>query len=383
MKRIIVLLMVLGLWAGTRAQDSAPLTDSAFAALLTCGAGDEFYTAFGHTAIRVCDSAQGVDVVYNYGTFDFDTPHFYWQFTRGNLNYMLSRASFNRFMTEYAYEGRAVWQQKLNLTSQEVNNLYVMLETNYLPQYRYYRYDIIADNCATRVRDVIRAALVHRDTAGASRDVAPLTYRRHLANAMRGNLEWWRLGTDVLLGATTDRRCSAAQSMFLPVNLMLQAEAMTVGNGQPLTEETETLLEATLAPPARSFPPQVVFGALFVVAMVLTAMQIKRDWNLDVVDRVLFVLAGVVGLFLVFMWAFTAHTCTQLNYNILWASPLLILIALRMRRSPMWAVWLQVAMIIAAIVLTLVNGLSAALVWLQLTLLVRVLSLRLRRSNEQ
>ena len=142
-----------------------PLSETATASVLTCGPGDDFYTTFGHSAIRICDTAQGLDLVYNYGTFDFNTPHFYWKFMRGQLNYMLGRSSFEAFMEEYIYYGRAVWEQRLNFTPREVNNLYLLLEQNYLPEYRHYRYDFFRDNCATRVRDMVDLAWMRLATS--------------------------------------------------------------------------------------------------------------------------------------------------------------------------------------------------------------------------
>ena len=64
-----------------------PLGEGARASVITCGAGDDFYTSFGHSAIRICDSATGRDVVFNYGMFDFGEPNFYWHFMRGRLHY--------------------------------------------------------------------------------------------------------------------------------------------------------------------------------------------------------------------------------------------------------------------------------------------------------
>ena len=146
---ISAFLLLFPLLAGAQEASMPRLSDSAYASLITCGPGDEFYTTFGHSAIRINDSVNNIDVVYNYGTFDFDTPHFYWKFARGRLNYCLSRSSFDNFMFEYSMEGRAVWEQRLRLTSQELNNLFIALETNYMPQYRYYLYDFFRDNCAT------------------------------------------------------------------------------------------------------------------------------------------------------------------------------------------------------------------------------------------
>ena len=91
-----------------------------------------------------------------------------------------------------------------------------------------------------------------------------------------------------------------------------------------------------------------------------------------VFDRIIFVLAGLIGLFLLFMWFGSAYYCTKWNLNVLWASPLLILIAIRMRKSPRWALWLQEAMFAAAAVYVLVCGLSVAIIPLILMLMLRV-----------
>src|SRR5438309_11141074 len=63
--------------------------------LLTCSPGEELYSTFGHSAIRVTDSTTKEDIVYNYGTFDFDEPGFYTKFIRGKLMYYLSTEDFN------------------------------------------------------------------------------------------------------------------------------------------------------------------------------------------------------------------------------------------------------------------------------------------------
>ena len=44
--------------------------------VLTCSPGDEAYSLYGHTGLRYCDEEAGIDVVFNYGYFDFDSPNF-------------------------------------------------------------------------------------------------------------------------------------------------------------------------------------------------------------------------------------------------------------------------------------------------------------------
>nr|WP_315821109.1 DUF4105 domain-containing protein [Paraflavitalea speifideiaquila] len=74
--------------------------------LLTCSAGEELYSAFGHTALRVTDAITGMDIVFNYGTFDDSDPNFYLKFTKGLMNYALSAYPFNDFVYEYQAQKR-------------------------------------------------------------------------------------------------------------------------------------------------------------------------------------------------------------------------------------------------------------------------------------
>ena len=53
------------------------LSNQAEISILTCSPGTELYSLFGHTAIRVYDPIKRIDEVFNYGTFDFQTPYFY------------------------------------------------------------------------------------------------------------------------------------------------------------------------------------------------------------------------------------------------------------------------------------------------------------------
>ena len=85
--------------------------------ILTCAPGNQIETIYGHNAIRIQDRSMQYDVVYNYGTFDFDTPGFTIKFMRGKLPYVLATGDFVRFMREYQYFERAVTEQVLDLGS--------------------------------------------------------------------------------------------------------------------------------------------------------------------------------------------------------------------------------------------------------------------------
>lgn len=344
------------------------LTDSAKASVLICTAGDEFYYAFGHAALRVYDVQTGLDVVYNYGTFDFQTPHFYWKFMRGQLDYQLSRSSMESFLKSNRYDGRAVWELPLNYTPNEVRNMFTLLETNYLPQYRYYRYDFLRDNCATRVRDIVEASAGKKTIKLPG--LSTTTYRRYLHEAMRDTLEWWSLGVDLLLGLPTDHKCTMEEALFLPP-VMMQTYKEAVRGEAALTQPAVNHVSYCRAPMKRSFPPFIVFTLLF-AAVVVLSVTMPRSNLMRIVDRVLFSVAGVAGLFLCFMWFGTSHWCTAWNLNILWLSPLLILFAVRMEYSPRWALWLQESCFLAAVVWIVLCGLSIAIIPIIATLAIRL-----------
>ena len=357
-----------------------PLSPTATASVITCGPGNDFYTTFGHSAIRITDTARGLDLVYNYGTFDFDTPHFYWKFTKGSLDYCLSRSPFQHFMEVYNYEQRAVWEQPLNFSQQEVNNLFVMLEWNFLPENRYYRYDLLIDNCATRVRDMVESA--NGKWKIGFDDWENHSYRYWLHDATSGGcLEWWTLGIDLLLGMRTDHICNPSESMFYPMAMMWLYDNATRG-GDPLVSPTKQLLEDTRQPLQRSFPPIVVFALFFIAVALLSWKRLWPRWA----DRVLFALAGVIGCFLIFMWTGTEHYCTKWNLNILWASPFFLLIAIRLAKSPRWFLWLQLAMLVATLIITVFGWpqqINLAIIPLILTLILRTIYLIPRTPQRQ
>jgi hypothetical protein len=83
--------------------------------LLTCTPGDELYSCFGHSAIRIQDKKYDIDLVFNYGTFDFNKPNFYVNFLKGILIYSLGVDDYESFKSNYIYEERGIAEQVLRL----------------------------------------------------------------------------------------------------------------------------------------------------------------------------------------------------------------------------------------------------------------------------
>ncbi|MBK7884362.1 MAG: DUF4105 domain-containing protein [Chitinophagaceae bacterium] len=121
----------------TFAQDSSHLRIS----LLTCTPGEELYSTFGHSALRVIDSSSVTDVVYNYGTFNFDDDGFYLKFVQGKLMYYIAAGIFEAFIYEYQIENRGITEQVLNFSAAEKTIIQQALNNNLKEENKYYKYD--------------------------------------------------------------------------------------------------------------------------------------------------------------------------------------------------------------------------------------------------
>ena len=106
------------------------LSNQAQVSVLTCGTGNESYSLFGHTAVRVSDPKNFIDVVYNYGAFDFGTPNFVLKFIKGDLQYFAIAHSYTDFINDYIYEKRSVYQQELQISKELKQKLFELYQIN-------------------------------------------------------------------------------------------------------------------------------------------------------------------------------------------------------------------------------------------------------------
>ena len=194
-------------------QTTANSNDSIRLSLLTCAPGEVIYTLFGHTAIRYENPSQGIDVVFNYGLFSFDIPNFALRFSLGETDYRLGVIDYPHFAGEYAYFGRSVWQQTLNLNNEEKAELIRLLQENYRPENRVYRYNFFYDNCATRPRDKIEESISGKVIYPVEPQDGSRTFREIVHQYCKGH-PWARFGIDLCIGSEADRPITQRQMMF-------------------------------------------------------------------------------------------------------------------------------------------------------------------------
>jgi hypothetical protein len=325
LRSLLPFLILLCCFPATAQTDTSHLRIS----LLTCSPGAELYSTFGHTALRVTDSAHSVDRVYNYGTFDDRDPNFYAKFTRGIMRYALSDYSYQEFLQEYQYENRGVIEQELQLTGEQKQRMYAALQQNALEENRYYNYYFHTDNCTTRARDMIvqqtGASVVFKNILPAKTPTYRNLIHTYLDKAGQG---WSKFGIDMCLGNNFDARVTNEQSMFLPDYLMMGVDSATA-DGHPLVAGTQEVVHIPLMKPQiNEIPPMFVFCILFVVAGVLSFIPNKWAQRfLNVFDCIFFLFVGIFGVLIVTLWAIRVDTVCRNNFNVLWALPTHFLVA--------------------------------------------------------
>lgn len=360
--------------------------------LLTADPGTELYSSFGHSAIRMRELGPGGrDLVFNFGTFDFDTPNFYGKFATGKLNYMLSVATYDRFIVEYDYYKRGLREQVLDLSEEQKDFLLQHLDAQYAPERRFYKYDFFYNNCATKIRDafdvVIGEQLVWSDTLAEEKTF------RNLIDEFVLPLPWADFGIDLALGSVIDRPATELEKQFLPTYMeQAFAKATIVENGvsRPLVKQSRVLLEYPNEATQQSLlNPSVVFWFLAVIFAALTGYGFKKGRLMKGLDIAFFGTLGILGLVVAFLWFFTDHSATLWNWNILWAFPghLVLVWGLVARPNATWiSSYLLFVMVATVVVLLLwivgVQSFYPALIPILLLLLLRANFLFYNRKKE-
>lgn len=305
--------------------------DSIRFSLLTCGAGEEIYSLFGHTAIRYENFTRGIDAVFNYGIFSFNTPNFILRFTLGETDYQLGVTSYKQFAYEYTWTGRDVWQQTLNLNAEEKKKLLALLEENYLPQNRIYRYNFFYDNCATRPRDQIERAV--QGTLEYADDMTSfqtgISFRDIVHQYTIGH-SWARFGIDLCLGSQADKDITRRQMMFAPFYLkdfLAKAQLKNAqGMERPLVSSEDHIIQSPQQTSTEEAPsPLQTAFLLFTIVTIVTAYGIYRRKSLWLLDLLLFLAAGVAGCILAFLASFSQHPAVSPNYLLFLFHPLHLL----------------------------------------------------------
>lgn len=328
-KKVLIALLIftsLGVSAQNR------LSEDAVISLITVDPGDELYSGFGHSALWIEDESRGVNIVFNYGTFDFETPGFYVKFVRGQLNYMLSAGRLSYLVNSAKAENRSVIQQKLSLSTTQKNEIYNFLLENIKPENKFYQYDFFFDNCSTRFRDLLEDVL--GEGLVWQRKADGYTFREFIDIYMEDK-PWVDFGMDVGLGQPSDHLADQRDEMFLPDLLMMHYDEATY-KGKPLVADKVILYEAEQTEQSAGFQilPHHITWFICLLGILLSIQHYKSKLSDVWFDRTLFVVTGLIGCLIFFLWFLSDHGVTVNNWNIIWAFPPNVILAFLLFKKP-------------------------------------------------
>ena len=354
------------------------LSPSSRVSLVTLYPGNAVYSLWGHSAIHIEDPDLGIDISFNYGTFDFGHPvSFLARFAYGKLDYMLSLQDYRQWVDYSWYvQQRAVIVQHLDLSLAEKDSLYTFLMWNALPENRVYRYDFLYDNCATRIRDALERVL---GEPLAGNEPSELTYRQMVTPYARQH-SLVDLAMNLGMGQPADDIPTRRDRTFLPLDLAEIAAESVKPDGNLLVQRTDTLYGDPTPPSTRTSLPWTA-GLLWLALIwgfVRTVMDFKNPRR-RLTDLILFSVVGAAGLLLSFLGFISLHTVTWPNLHLMWAWPThLAIIWVRSHwvRFYWWVSFLGATVFLAGLPFW-TQGVQATIIPLALLLGVRSLALGL------
>lgn len=184
------------------------------------------------------------------------------------------------------------------------------------------------DNCATRPRDMIEAAVEggylnypERQNSSLLKvdDNVEKTYRQLIGEYV-GDETWLKFGIDLLIGTKADNPVPQRYVMFLPNELEASLSGATKADGQPLRQMSDVLLEQKTIPDTESgwLSPLLVSICFLLIVCLLTILS---PGKLLALDFFLFLISGCLGLLLFYLTFFSLHPLVKWNLNLLWLNP--------------------------------------------------------------
>jgi len=314
------------------------LSRSSVISMITVYPGDKIYSLFGHSAFRVYDPENGIDRMYNYGTFNFTDGFFVLKFIEGRLDYYLDIDSFQRAFRFYSnIEKRKIYEQVLDFDLEKQQALFDFLEKNGKPENRVYRYDFIWDNCSTRIAGAVDKTfpeLVDFSTYKGSGE----SFRKMIMSYL-GEKPFTNFGIQLVLGKVTDRIPEGHEIFFLPIYMKQAFSAAVVKNSGNKTTPL-VLRESMIASPERAFNkepdyPFFIFLSVLIIYLISLVLQYGKNRSnknqiilklsgilSKLCEGLIFLLTGIIGLLITYLWFFSYHSVTVLNINYLWCTPI-------------------------------------------------------------
>ena len=352
----LYIFILLSLFSITHNNAQVNLSVYSEISIVTAGPGEALYEKFGHAAIRIKDPVLNLDLIYNYGVFDFNQPNFLLNFADGKMYYVLARYDFKYFISSYRKDKRWLKQQVLNLNKTEKQQLFLYLENNALIENATYPYDPFFNNCASKLKD-ITTAILKENVVLNSKNIKDKSTLRELMNQEITWNTWGNFGINLITGRILDRERNQLEYTYLPDYLFKTIKHGKIKRDHKiinLVKREDVLLDFNeISNNTKLFNPVAFFTLLLLIVSLITVKDIKNQKRTKWLDFIIFFLTGIVGLILTYFWFFSSHKTAPNNYNVLWAFLPNLIVAFIVTKA-IAKKWLQKYLIIILICLTII-----------------------------
>ena len=222
--------------------------------------------------------------------------------------------------------GSSVYQQELNLTEAEKVKLIQLLQENYLPANRVYRYNYFYDNCTTRARDKIEESIQGKVVYPKNEKI--VSYRDILHEFTDGS-EWSEFGIDLCLGSEADEPIDERKQMFAPFYMLAAARGAMIHRTDtvvPLIRKEVKIVDAILEDePAFPLSPMTCALLLLACTVLMVGWSVYKGCPCLAWNALMFSLQGLGGCIIAFLFFFSLHPTVGSNWLLILFNPLPLL----------------------------------------------------------
>jgi len=363
MLRLLAVLALLSTWvsgAHSSPNDSVKvLPDSSnfvTASLVIAEPLHALYSVFGHATLRMECPSYGLDYVF---TFESD-PNFGTFMTgiAGKAKAKYVAVPTDTFIRDTRMEGRGLKQYRLNLTHHEKQELWRLLDQE-LAAGDYRNFNLLTDNCLTS--SILN---VERSLIGEHLEWGPMRYPQthsdgHVLRYAAQHSPWAEFLFITFIGTGYDH-WSMMESRIMPATIaqmLREAKLINDSTGASrfvITDPGTTLVESSGKDRATPITPNMVFGCLLLLTLLITLAEWKLHWYraARIYDILLVAAQSFVCLLMLYVTFFSELFVTQWNWYLVVFLPLPLLFwQIRNKRTALQC-WLGYSIVLVLFILS-------------------------------
>ena len=285
-------------------QDAMQKDDYIRVSLLVTSAGNQVYSAAGHSALRMECPSKEIDYCYEYNT-DVNIGNIV-AFICKKIQGMMCRHYTNDYITRYRNEGRGLSAIQINLSLEQKVLLWQYLD-QWVDSEEKNTFDFMDNNCVGTIRQAVEDCLgeeyiiyhgVKPQMKGTFRDTFSLVFDKS---------PWIGLFWNLLLGVEFDKH-SSLESILWPKALFdvwSKSEIRCIeGKGRPMMiGEINALFSPTVEDGPSVITPTIVFFVLFILSIIITLCEVSGLKAIGhLYDIVLMSIETIIGIVVVTSW---------------------------------------------------------------------------------